>query len=324
MCSGQGPVEAGAFLQEVIVLSVVDGLVERSPLSKNNQSKVVVAIPAFNEEKYIGTIVLEAKQYVDEVIVLDDGSTDSTSNVANLAGAGVVRHTSNKGKGAAIQRLMIEAQNRGADILVLIDADAQHNPQEIPRLVNSIRAGFDLAIGSRQAQSQKTPRYRLAGQKVLLSATKFLSGARLTDSECGFRALSRKAISEMSLNEKGFAIETEMIAQAAERGLKISEVPISNIYTKDGSTLNPMVHGFGVLGRIIVLVSERRPLFFFGLAGVILAIVGLYIGVRVLEISSRGEGLAIGTALIAAILIIIGLLSIFTAIMLNALKRLRY
>ncbi len=296
---------------------------QSSPSVEKSQPKILAAIPAFNEEHYIGTVVLQAKQYVDQVIVLDDGSSDGTSNVARLAGAEVVRHAAQQGKGAALQRLMVEARNRGADILVFLDADTQHNPNEIPRLIKPVCDGFDLVIGSRKSQANKTPFYRRVGQKTLLYSSQAPSGTRLTDSECGFRAISRRAISALSLKENGFAVETEMIAQASEKGLKIIEVPISNIYTKDGSTLNPWVHGFGVLGRIIVLVSERRPLFFFGLLGVIVTLLGLVIGFRVVERSSRGEGLAVGTALIAAILVILGLFSAFTAIILNALKRLR-
>jgi glycosyltransferase involved in cell wall biosynthesis len=294
-----------------------------SSSGENSRPKTIAAIPAFNEEKYIGTVVLQAKQYVDQVIVLDDGSDDRTSDVARLAGAEVVRHAANRGKGAALQSLMLEARNRGADILVFLDADAQHNPNEIPRLIKPITEGFDLAIGSRKAQSNKTPRYRRAGQKMLLYSANALSGTRLTDSESGFRAISRKAISEINLTEKGFAVETEMIVQASEKGLKIVEVPISNIYTQDGSTLNPWTHGFGVLGRIIVLISERRPLFFFGLVGMILTLLGLIIGLRVVDTSLQGHGLAVGTALIAAILVIIGLFSVFTAVILNSLKRLK-
>jgi hypothetical protein len=150
-----------------------------------------------------------------------------------------------------------------------------------------------------------------------------ISGTRLTDSESGFRAISRKAISQINLTEKGFAVETEMISRASEKGLKIIEVPVSNIYIRDGSTLNPWVHGIGVLGRVITLVSERRPLFFFGLLGAIITLTGLLIGYWVVQTSLEGEGLQMGSALLAAILFICGLFSIFTAIILNALKRLR-
>jgi glycosyltransferase involved in cell wall biosynthesis len=109
--------------------------------------RVIAAIPAFNEEMYIGTIVLQTKQYVDQVIVIDDGSRDLTSKVAELAGAIVVRNVTNQGKGTALQALMVEARNRAADILVFIDADMQHNPNEIPRLIKPVLDGYDLVIG---------------------------------------------------------------------------------------------------------------------------------------------------------------------------------
>jgi glycosyltransferase involved in cell wall biosynthesis len=293
------------------------------PVSELSRPRVIAAIPAYNEEKYIGTIVLQAKQYVDEVIVLDDGSTDRTSIIAKLAGAVVLRHDTNKGKGAAIRSLIGEIKNHRADIVVFLDADAQHNPDEIPRVIKPITDGFDLVIGSRQGQAGKTPFYRRIGQKVLLYSNKAVSGIRLTDSESGFRALCRQALFALNLTENGFAIESEMIIQASEKKLRITEVPISNIYTKDGSTMNPFVHGFGVLNGIIHIISERRPLLFFGLSGSILSIIGLLLGFSVLERSIEGQGLAVGTALISALLIIIGLFSIFTAIILNALKKLK-
>jgi glycosyltransferase involved in cell wall biosynthesis len=285
--------------------------------------RIIAAIPAYNEEKYIGTIVLQTRQYVDEVIVLDDGSTDRTAETASLAGADVIRHAANMGKGAALQSLMQEVKNRDADVLVFLDADAQHNPAEIPELVKPVLAGYDLIIGARQTHKQSTPLYRRFGRRLLLLTSNVLSGTRLTDSESGFRAISRKGISQINLTEKGFAVETEMIARASEKGLKIIEVPVSNIYTGDGSTLNPWVHGVGVLGRIISLVSERRPLFFFGVLGALITLASLLIGYWVVQTSLLGGGLQMGSALLAAILFICGLFSIFTAIILNALKRLR-
>jgi glycosyltransferase involved in cell wall biosynthesis len=284
---------------------------------------VMVAIAAYNEEKYIGSIVLKAKQYADQVIVLDDGSSDQTTKVAMLAGAVVIRHANNYGKGASLQDLLNEAKSRQVDVLILLDGDAQHNPDEIPLIMRPIKEGYDLVIGSRQAQARRTPFYRRLGQRVLRYSNRVLSKTRVTDTESGFRALSRKAVAEISLTENGFAVETEMISIAMEKGLKITEVPISNIYTHDGSTLNPVVHGLGILGRIVILISQRRPLFFFGLGGMLLSIIGLFIGYRVLDTSLQGRGLALGSALLSAILIIIGILSIFVGVILNALKRFR-
>lgn len=287
----------------------------------NSRPKIIAAISAYNEEKYVGTTVLKTRQYVTEVIVLDDGSTDQTADVARLAGASVIQHQQNKGKGASIRRLLAEARKKNPDTLVLLDADSQHNADEIPNLIKPISEGFDLAIGSRERQRTNIPRYRHIGQRVLSYFSRVLSGQRIPDSECGFRALSPKAIAELKLEQNGFAIETEMIAVATEKGLKITEVPISAIYTKDGSTLNPVAHGLGVLTRIITMISQRKPLIFFGVTGTVLVVFGAIAAARVLHIASTGGVVAIGTALVSVLFLTIGIFTLFTGIILNILAR---
>jgi glycosyltransferase involved in cell wall biosynthesis len=289
--------------------------------SKRQKIKVLAGIAAYNEARYIGSILLQARQYVDEIIVVDDGSRDNTAKVAELAGATVIRHDKNRGKGAAIQSILAEAKKRNPDILILLDADSQHDPNEIPALIKAILEGSDLIIGSRETQKGKTPTYRRFGQKVLLRSTRLLTKNRLSDSESGFRALSSKAIDELKLKENGFAIESEMITDAADKNLKVAEVPISNIYTRDGSTFNPVKHGLGVLNRIILMISQRRPLFFFGLAGGVSLLAGLIVGLRVLNLATTTGKLATGSAVLTALFVIAGILSIFTGIILNALTR---
>ncbi len=291
--------------------------------SQATQPKVIAAIPAFNEEKYIGTIVLKTRQYVDEVIVVDDGSQDHTADVARLAGATVIRHKQNKGYGASIQTLLAEAKKKNPSILVLLDADSQHEPDEIPQLIKPISEGFDLVIGSREQQKANIPRYRRIGQRVISYFSRILSGKKLSDSESGFRVFSKKAIAMLELRENGMAVSAETIANAAKNGLKIAERPISIRYTRDGSTLNPVVHGLEVLGRIIVMISERRPLFFFGLGGAILSVIGFIAGIRVISLASGGGGLATGTALVSILLLIVGVFSVFTGIILNVLAKWR-
>jgi glycosyltransferase involved in cell wall biosynthesis len=290
---------------------------------ESSQPKILVAMPAYDEERYIGSLVLKARQYADEVIVVDNGSQDQTAEVARLAGATVIRHAENKGKGTAIQTILAKARERNADVLVLLDSDCQHNPDDIPRLIAPIREGVDLVIGSREGEAMKTPWHRRFGQKVLLMSTHLLSGERLNDSEFGFRSLFRKAISEMELRENGFAVETEMIASANDKKLNITQVAISNIYTEDGSTQNPVRHGVGVLLRIVNMISERHPLFFFGLGGLILLFFGLLIGARALYTLSSAGILLVGTAILSTLLAVIGTFSIFTGIILDVLARRR-
>jgi glycosyltransferase involved in cell wall biosynthesis len=288
-------------------------------MNKLPSVNTLVALPAYNEEKYIGSMVLKVRQYAGETLVIDDGSTDRTAEIAGMAGATVIRHEKNSGKGTAIQTILTEAKKKSTDILVILDADSQHNPEEIPSLIESIKEGYDLVIGSRKQQASKTPRYRRFGQKVLAYMTRVLTHEYSDDTESGFRALSRKAINELQLKEKGFAIETEMIANAMEKGLRINHVPISNIYTRDGSTLNPISHGIGVLIRILTMISERRPLAFFGLGGLVLVTIGLIIGIIVIQMFTTNNVLPVGYTVLTAMLVIIGMFSIFTSIILHVM-----
>lgn len=291
-------------------------------MNKSASHNIVVGMPAYNEEKYIGSIVMLVKQYADEVIVVDDGSIDRTAKVATLAGATVIQHGENKGYGAAIQDIIFEAKKKNADILVIIDADAQHNPEEIPTLIKAVSEGYDLVIGSRKMQTQSDiPAFRRFGQRVLLFFTNILSGEKLSDTESGFRAYSRKAMAELELKEKGMAISAETVSAATVKGLSVTEVPISVTYTKDGSTMNPVKHGVGVLNRIMVMISERKPLLFFGLMGGILFALGIVFGIIVVQTLYAEQILQVGSALISMLLITVGTLSIFTGVILDVIVR---
>jgi glycosyltransferase involved in cell wall biosynthesis len=289
---------------------------------KTRKLKIVAGMPAFNESKYLGSLLLKTRQYVDEVFIVDDGSSDDTVKVAELAGAGVVRHETNKGYGAAIQSIIAEAKRRDADVLVILDADAQHDPKEIPAMIQPVLENrADFVIGTRRKEEKKIPFYRRIGQKVILSSVKILSDDNLTDSECGFRVFSRKAMNTMELRENGMAISAETVAEASRKGLVTLQVPVSVTYNEDSSTLNPVRHGVSVLARIVSMISEQRPLFFFGLGGVISLTIGLIFGIRVIDMFSKNSVLPVGNTMLSVLFLVIGAFSVFTGLILRVLTR---
>lgn len=212
---------------------------------------VVVIIPAYNEEKALADVIGKTLDYVDEVIVVDDGSSDKTSEVAVEAGARVIKHSVNLGKGEALKSGFKAIE--GDSIIITIDGDGQHNPNEIPDLVRPIiEDSADLVNGSRymNGPEENTPAYRRVGQKVLDIATNISAGTKVTDSQSGFRAFSSKSKNVFRFKDTGFGIESEMLVDAAEAGLKIVEVPITVRYDLNGSTKDPITHGVGVLFNI--------------------------------------------------------------------------
>ena len=214
-------------------------------------ANVVAIIPAYNEEKALADVIGKTLGHVDEVIVVDDGSSDKTSEVAIGAGARVIKHSVNLGKGEALQSGFKAIGNDS--IIITIDGDGQHNPSEIPDLVRPIiEDGADLVNGSRymNGPEENTPAYRRVGQKVLDIATNISAGTKVTDSQSGFRAFSPKSKNVFRFKDTGFGIESEMLVDASEAGLKIVEVPITVRYDLDGSTKDPITHGVGVLFNI--------------------------------------------------------------------------
>ncbi len=239
---------------------------------------IAVLLPAFNEEVSIASMVILSSKYADEVIVIDDGSSDRTSELSADSGATVLRHTTNKGKGAALKTGFDYAKNH--DIIVTIDADGQHNPSEILDVIKPIQEGkADVVNGSRyiNGHDKNTPKYRRVGQTVLDSATYMASGVKLTDTQSGFRAFSSDSIKHFNFDPDGFGIESDMLIEAANKNLRIQEVEITVRYDVYTTTDNPIVQGLSVLMRILEIMRFNRPLYFYGIGGVIVLFFGLLI-----------------------------------------------
>ena len=284
---------------------------------------VLAAIPAFNEGPTIGSVVLRAKQYAEEVVVIDDGSRDDTAEIAAFAGAHVIQHARNLGKGTAIRTAWLFARERHPEALVLLDGDHQHDQKDIPRIVEPILAGkADVVLGVRWGKTSGMPLYRRIGKRALDYATATATkNGLLTDSQCGFRVFSSRALSLIEPTDNGLSIESQMLLEAQERNLRIQEVNIAARYDIEGSTLSPGRHGTTVLGRIVTLVSEKRPLFFFGASGAVLLLIAAGLGVVLLQTYYATRAFAIGYAFIVVLFGIVGIVSIFIGITLNALRR---
>jgi glycosyltransferase involved in cell wall biosynthesis len=285
--------------------------------------KITVILPAYNEEVSIGSMILLTRNYVDNIIVVDDGSSDRTAEVARKAGAEVIIHKVNMGKGEALKTGFTVAVDLGADIIVTMDSDGQHNPADIPKLVSPILEGnTDMVNGSRYMNGlgKNTPVYRRIGQTILDTATKMNSGLQITDSQSGFRAFSASTKDLFRFNTQGMAIESEMLVDAGKYCLRIKEIEIGVRYDVGCSTLNPIKHGFGVLVMVLKDIKFNNPLYYFTVPGISLGVVGLYMGAHFLQKFTMGEGLQFGPTVLMVLFIIVGTFMALIGILLHSIS----
>jgi glycosyltransferase involved in cell wall biosynthesis len=210
--------------------------------------------------------------------------------------------------------------------LVILDGDGQHVPAEIPRLVKPLLDGqADIAIGSRfmnQEHRVAVPRYRKFGIGMINRAWRIASGDVLTDTQCGFRAYTREAVNKMEIRESSMSASLEILGQAADKDLRIVEVPVSVNYEGSTSTVKPGRHGIELVNYVLRKLKEERPLLIFGGSGVVLTIVGIAFGILSVNSYFETRYLPFGPTMIAAIAIYLGTLMIFGGLILNAIQNL--
>jgi glycosyltransferase involved in cell wall biosynthesis len=234
---------------------------EHRPAAGVKHPRIVVAIPCYNTAPFITDIAKKAKQYVDEVIVVDDGSSDDTAKLARTAGATVVSHEKNRGYGGAIRSCFTAAKRSNADILVIVDGDAQHDPTEIPSVVKPALDGVaDIVIGTRFSDTHNNmPKYRSFGIKVINLIYNLGASAKTSDAQSGFRAYNAKALNIIEPTANGMDVSIQTLVIARRKGLRMKDVSITCKYHSGSSTLNPIIHGIGVAWGVMKFRISSCP-----------------------------------------------------------------
>lgn len=284
--------------------------------------KIVVGLPAYNESKNIASVIAQLKKVTNLILVCDDGSADQTADIAENMGAITIRHSKNIGYGGAIKSLFTKFMELDADVLVTFDADGQHRVEDINIVLDPIMKNeSDIVIGSRflAKDEQEVPTYRKIGIKTITNLTNVSADIKLTDSQSGFRAYSRKVLTEIVPSEHGMGVSTEILIKASKKGFRIKEVPIKILYQGDTSTHHPVSHGVSVLLSTMKFVSIEHPLKFYGLPGLGFLSIGLFFVVWTIQYFTEFRVFPPVLALIAVGFTLFGLVFLMTAIMLYSL-----
>ncbi len=208
--------------------------------------RVCIVIPAYNEERTISEVVRKAKSY-GYVIVVDDASKDKTAALAGKSGARVITHTKNKGLGCSLRTGFSEALKNNFDTIITLDGDGQHNPYDIPKLVDKINKDYDFVLGKRDLS--KYPFIKKFGNFFLNNATNFIAGTNLKDTESGFRAFKKDALKKLQLKASRYEIAAEIIYEVGKNELKSCNVEVASPLYKQGVNFFDGIRNFVYLLR---------------------------------------------------------------------------
>ncbi len=207
-----------------------------------DRSKIAAIIPGYQEEAHIGDVVSRTFQQLSSVLVVDDGSSDQTATRARAAGAEVIVHPQNRGKGETIKTGLHHWFDRGFDFVVILDADGQHRPEEIDRFITAA-AGLErprLIVGNRMNDVALMPPLRRFVNRYMSNQISKVCRQPIPDTQCGFRMLHRELIPELFGGAERFDYETEMLIIASRKGFRIASVPVSTVYSDEVSSIHPV------------------------------------------------------------------------------------
>ena len=285
---------------------------------------ILTCIPAFNEGKVIDEVIKKCLKFSDQVVVCDDGSTDDTYEIADAAGAHVIRHDVNIGKGEALRTLFKFAIHSKNDIIVTIDGDGQFLPEEIPKLISDIEEKkSDIVIGYRFDDATDMPNYRRFGNKMLDKMANMVTELSVSDTQSGYRAYSKDIIGKLNFNIKGFGADVEILIDAANKGFRISEQKVTVIYNtgSDTSTKNPISHAGEVVTTILERIAIKSPLKYLGIPGIVAIVLGIYFALDVFITYNNTGYFSLPFTLIGATFLVLGLILFLMATMLFSVSK---
>lgn len=290
--------------------------------------EVLIIIPAYNEEETIGEAITAVSKYTDKVIIVNDGSTDRTEEIAREKGVRIVHHGVNCGLGKAMQDGIDAALKLGCDIIVTFDADMQYDADEVPQLLKPIMEDkADLVLGSRfSGKIEQMPSIKRVGNRLFTRVTEWLAGVPITDAQTGFRAM-RREVAESLILTSSYTYTQEMIIRSVKDGFRIAEVPITFRKRQSGKSRlisSPIQYGIRALQIILRTYRDYHPLKFFGAIGIALLSAGIIIGVYLVNIHLT-EGLTghFPTIVLCAILSISGVQVLLFGFMADMIANLR-
>lgn len=210
--------------------------------------KIIVLIPAYNAEKTIEQLATEIRGVLPKIIVVDDGSSDSTVEKARRAGCEVIVHDINQGKGGALRTGFHKISEMDYDWIVIMDADGQHLPQDLPKFIQMIKEGkYSFINGTRLKNAQKMPLIRLYTNKVMSGLVSSILKTEISDTQCGYKAFNTELIRKGRFFSRHFEIEDELIFEAVRLHFSIGHVEVETVYRDEESYINPLVDTFRFL-----------------------------------------------------------------------------
>jgi len=293
---------------------------------ENEKKSVVICIPAYNEEKTIAKLIIDSKKYSDQIIVIDDGSSDYTSKIAKELGVELVQHKKNLGKGAALRTGFKHAMIHSPDVVVTLDGDGQHDPYFIPKLIEPIMDGdADVVIGSRSSKT-KMPIYRKVGLKAIIFLNRKATKSKVRDPQSGFRAYSLKSINTLAQERyDDYSAEFEQIESLTQKGFEIKEIPVEIKYEglEKTSKKNFITHGGELILASLFMIISRRPILYLALPGTIFLFVGLFFAFYALFLFNVDRYFSIPMGVLAGSLAILGTLFLLSSMFIYILSKMQ-